>query len=134
MADLMGKSAPRPLSVYLGDLTYTTLSLATDAFPLNIGFIAARADKCFGKEIDVKLFKYVDDLKQTIQEKPPDILGLSNYPWNFNLGLEFFKMSRGVSPKTICVMGGPTIPLEDEARTGFHLPRYLENIRYREHN
>ena len=66
---------PRPLSIYLGDLTYTTLSLATDAFPLNIGFIAAYAEKTFGKQIDLRLFKYVDDLEQAIQENPPDILG-----------------------------------------------------------
>jgi radical SAM superfamily enzyme YgiQ (UPF0313 family) len=109
----------RPLRIYLGDLTYTTLSLATDAFPLNVGFIAAFAEKTFGKEIDLKLFKYVEDLEQAIQEKPPDILGLSNYPWNFNLGLEFFRMARAVSPQTICVMGGPNIPLEDEARSQF---------------
>jgi radical SAM superfamily enzyme YgiQ (UPF0313 family) len=119
MAHLAGKSGSRPLSIYLGDLTYTTLSLATDAFPLNVGFIAAYANERFGKEIDIKLFKYVDDLEQAMNEAPPDILGLSNYPWNFNLGLEFFRMSREVSPKTICVMGGPNIPLEDEARQEF---------------
>ncbi|MGD0222982.1 MAG: radical SAM protein [Terriglobia bacterium] len=107
------------LSIYLGDLTYTTLSLATDAFPLNIGFIAAYTDKTFGKEVDLKLFKYVEDLEQAIHEKPPDILGLSNYPWNFNLGLEFFSMTRALSPETICVMGGPNIPLEEEGRTQF---------------
>jgi radical SAM superfamily enzyme YgiQ (UPF0313 family) len=95
------------------------LSLATDAFPLNIGFIAAYAEKAFGKEIDLRLFKYIEDLEQDIHEKPPDILGLSNYPWNFNLGLEFFRMTRAVSPRTICVMGGPNIPLEDEARSHF---------------
>ncbi|MGA8151691.1 MAG: radical SAM protein [Terriglobales bacterium] len=109
----------KPLSIYLGDLTYTTLSLATDAFPLNIGFIAAYADKTFGNEIDVRLFKYVEDLEHAIYEKPPDILGLSNYPWNFNLGLEFFGMTRAISPRTICVMGGPNIPLEDEPRSQF---------------
>jgi radical SAM superfamily enzyme YgiQ (UPF0313 family) len=109
----------RPLSIYLGDLTYTTLSLATDAFPLNIGFIAAYAKKTFGKQIELRLFKYVDDLQQAINEHPPDILGLSNYPWNFSLGLEFFKMTRAVSPRTICVMGGPNIPLEVEDRIQF---------------
>lgn len=109
----------RRLRIYLGDLTYTTLSLATDAFPLNVGFIAAYAEKTFGKEVDLRLFKYIEDLEQAIHEKPPDILGLSNYPWNFNLGLEFFRMIRAVSPPTICVMGGPNIPLEDEARTQF---------------
>src|SRR5271157_3995714 len=96
----------RPLSIYLGDLTYTTLSLATDAFPLNIGFVAAYAEKIFGNQIALRLFKYVDDLEQAVQDDPPDILGLSNYPWNFSLGLEFFKMARTVSPRTICVMGG----------------------------
>ena len=111
--------AQRPLCIYLGDLTYTTLSLATDAFPLNIGFIAAYAKQTFGEEIELKLFKYIEDLEQAINEKPPDILGLSNYPWNFNLGLEFFRMTRGLSPQTICVMGGPNIPLDDEARSSF---------------
>ena len=31
----------KPLKIYLCDLTYDTISLATDAFPLNIGFVAA---------------------------------------------------------------------------------------------
>ncbi len=123
MVTLMNSTIPsrgvRPLDIYLGDLTYTTLSLATDAFPLNIGFIAAYAEKTFGNEINLRLFKYVEDLEQAIHEKPPDILGLSNYPWNFNLGLEFFRMSRALSPQTICVMGGPNIPLEDEPRSQF---------------
>jgi radical SAM superfamily enzyme YgiQ (UPF0313 family) len=109
----------RPITIYLGDLTYTTLSLATDAFPLNVGFIAAYAEKIFGKEIDLRLFKYVDDLEQAMLDKPPDILGLSNYPWNYSLGTEFFRMSREISPRTICVMGGPNIPLEDDGRTKF---------------
>jgi radical SAM superfamily enzyme YgiQ (UPF0313 family) len=109
----------RPLRIFLGDLTYTTLSLATDAFPLNVGFIAAYASKVYGKAIDIRIFKYVDDLEQAINENPPDILGLSNYPWNFNLGQEFFRMVRAKSPATICVMGGPNIPLEDEGRDRF---------------
>jgi radical SAM superfamily enzyme YgiQ (UPF0313 family) len=112
-----------PLTIYLGDLTYTTLSLATDAFPLNVGFIAAYAKKCFGEEIDIRLFKYIPDLEQALVDKPPHILGLSNYPWNFNLGLEFFRMTKTLSPETICVMGGPNIPLEDEPRKQF-IQRY----------
>lgn len=109
----------RPLRIFLGDLTYTTLSLATDAFPLNIGFIAAYASKIYGKQVDIRLFKYIDDLEQALNENPPDILGLSNYPWNFSLGQEFFRMTRELSPDTICVMGGPNIPLEDQGRDQF---------------
>ncbi len=109
----------RPLRIYLGDLTYTTLSLATDAFPLNVGFVAAYASNVFGPQVDIQIFKYVDDLEQAIQEAPPDILGMSNYPWNFSLGMEFFRMAKALSPQTICVMGGPNIPLEDEGRVDF---------------
>jgi radical SAM superfamily enzyme YgiQ (UPF0313 family) len=109
----------RPLRIYLADLTYTTLSLATDAFPLNIGFIAAYAKQKFGKEIDLRLFKYIEDLEDAINGSPPDILGMSNYPWNFSVGLEFFRMVREITPRTLCVMGGPNVPLDDEARTQF---------------
>lgn len=108
-----------PLRIYLGDLTYTTLSLATDAFPLNVGFIAAYAKKIYGTDVDIRIFKYIPDLEQALTENPPHILGLSNYPWNFNLGLEFFRMAAEISPQTICVMGGPNIPLEDEPRKQF---------------
>jgi radical SAM superfamily enzyme YgiQ (UPF0313 family) len=113
----------KPLSIYLGDLTYTTLSLATDAFPLNIGFVGAYAKKVFGNEVDIQLFKYVEDLEQAIHDAPPDILGLSNYPWNFSLGLEFFRMVRELSPRTIRVMGGPNFSLEDDLRDKF-IKRY----------
>ena len=40
----------KPLLIYLGDLTYTTPSLTTDAFPLNVGFIAAYAWKIYGND------------------------------------------------------------------------------------
>ena len=38
------------------------------------------------------LFKYPKDLDRAIKEAKPDIVGMSNYPWNLNLGLAFFKM------------------------------------------
>jgi radical SAM superfamily enzyme YgiQ (UPF0313 family) len=109
----------KPLKIYLADLTYTTLSLATEAFPLNIGYVAAYAKKKFGDQIELQLFKYLDDLDQAIRKDPPDILGMSNYPWNFNAGLQFFEFARSVRPETICVMGGPNIPLEDTSRDEF---------------
>lgn len=115
----------RRLSIYLADLTYTTLSLATEAFPLNIGFVAAFCKKQFGDQVDLKLFKYLDDLDEAIRTNPPDILGMSNYPWNYNVGLQFFRFARSISPKTICVMGGPNIPLDDQMRTSFILKNPL---------
>lgn len=112
-------SRDRPLTVYLADLTYTTLSLATEAFPLNIGFVAAFCKARFGSAVDLRLFKYIDDLDETLRQRPPDVLGLSNYPWNHHVGIEFFRMARALSSSTLCVMGGPNIPLDDGLRSDY---------------
>jgi radical SAM superfamily enzyme YgiQ (UPF0313 family) len=99
----------RPLSIYLGDLTYTTLSLATEAFPLNIGYVAALAQKLFGARVELRLFKYIHDLEQALVDAPPDVLALSNYPWNHAVGLELFSWLRQLRPDALSVMGGSNI-------------------------
>jgi radical SAM superfamily enzyme YgiQ (UPF0313 family) len=103
------------------NLTYTTLSLATEAFPLNIGFVGAYCKAIYGTDVQITLFKYIDDLDEAIRKAPPDILGLSNYPWNYQVGIEFFKFARNLHSKTICVMGGPNFPLDQELQTKFIL-------------
>ena len=47
-----------PLKIYLSNLTYDTISIATDAFPLNVGCVASYAKKKFNDKIDITLFKY----------------------------------------------------------------------------
>ena len=39
------------LKIYLANLTYDTISIATDAFPLNIGCLASYSKKKFGDKI-----------------------------------------------------------------------------------
>jgi radical SAM superfamily enzyme YgiQ (UPF0313 family) len=115
----------KTLKIYLCDLTYNTISVATDSFPLNIGFVAAYCKHKFGDLVDIELFKYPDDLEKALKKEKPDILGMSNYPWNFNLGLTFFNLIKKISPNTITVMGGPNIPLNDEDRQRFILKNPL---------
>ena len=50
------------LKIYLTNLTYDTLLLGTDGFPLNIGCIASYSKKKFGDKLDFTLFKYIDEL------------------------------------------------------------------------
>ena len=64
----------RPLKIYLGDLTYTTVTIATEAFPLNVGYIAGYCKKLFGNDIEITLFKYIDEIDKAVNENPPDIL------------------------------------------------------------
>jgi len=100
------------MRIYLGDLTYTTVSVATDAFPLNIGYVGAYCRKLFGNNIELRLFKYIDDLENAIESAPPHILALSNYPWNHQVGLELFTWAKKIDQNILTVMGGSNIPHE----------------------
>ncbi|MBU2102535.1 MAG: hypothetical protein KKF80_03985, partial [Candidatus Omnitrophica bacterium] len=99
-----------PLKIYLGDLTYDTVAISTNAFPLNIGYIGSFCMARFGPDIEVVLFKYINDLQGAIKKTPPDILGLSNYCWNQNLGIEMFRVLRKINPYALTVWGGPNFP------------------------
>ncbi len=100
----------KPLKIYLGDLTYDTVGLSTEVFPLNIGYIASYCKKLFGNEIEISLFKYIDKLETAINDLPPDILGLSNYAWNHKIGLEMFRIAKEKNSNIITVWGGPNFP------------------------
>ena len=80
------------LKIYLGDLTYNTIVVSTEALPINIGYIASYCKKRFGSGVEFTLFKYHQELEKAILESPPDILGLSNYVWCQNLSHEMFKI------------------------------------------
>ena len=112
-------SEMNPLKIYLGDLTYDTISLSTEAFPLNIGYIAGYCKKLFGSDVEITLFKYIDDLENAILTSPPTILGLSNYAWNHRISLEMFKILKKENPNSICVMGGPNFPLDFPSQKSF---------------
>ena len=109
----------KPLKIYLSNLTYDTLSIATDAFPLNVGCIASYSIKKFGDKLDFTLFKYIDELDRSIHDSPPDILGMSNYIWNYNVALEFFRMMKEINPQTLLVWGGPNFPLDFPSQKKF---------------
>ena len=109
----------KPVKIYLADLTYDTVTLATEAFPLNVGFIAAYCKKLFGSSIDIKIFKYIPKLEKAINESPPDVLGLSNYCWSHNVSSEMFKMLTEKKPNAIRIWGGPNFPIDVPSQEKF---------------
>ena len=108
-----------PLKIYLGDLTYNTISLSTEVFPLNIGYIASYCKKQFGNKVDITLFKYIEELEDAIENSPPDILGMSNYAWCHRLGLEMFRIALQKNPQLITVWGGPNFPQDIPSQEKF---------------
>ncbi len=109
----------KKLKIYLGDMTYDTITLSTETFPLNIGFIATYCNKKFGENVEITLFKYIDELEQAINDYPPDILGMSNYVWCQNISLELFKIFKEKNPNGLTIWGGPNFPLDIESQEKF---------------
>ncbi len=122
-----------PFRIYLADLTHTGLGVATEAFPLNIGLIASYAVKRFGREIEVCLFKYPEELKTAIAQRPPHLLGCSNYTWNSHLAYHFVEWVKGIDPGIITVFGGTNYPFDPEQQKRFlsRRPRLDAHIFYK---
>lgn len=98
----------RPLKVYLADLVYDTVK-TNHVVPLNVAYIAAYVKDKYADDIDITIFKYPKELEESINNSPPDILGLSNYSWNERLDHLFIKMAKRLNPDVLTVMGGPNI-------------------------
>ena len=109
----------KPVKIYLGDLTYDTVTLSTNAFPLNIGYVASHCKSVFGDKVDISLFKYISDLENAIRTSPPDVLGLSNYAWNRKISLEMSRILSNENPNAITVFGGPNFPQDFKSQEKF---------------
>lgn len=107
------------IKIYLGDITYDTVSLSTEAIPLAIGYVAAYCNKVHDSKVEITLFKYLEELEQAIIDSPPDILGLSNYAWNQNIGLEMFDLAKEKNPNVLTVWGGPNFPIDFPSQQKF---------------
>ena len=95
------------MKIYMGDLTHDTITISNEAFPLNVGYIASYLMKDYSA--DLELFKYSHDLVNKLEQNPPNILALSNYPWNCNLSLSLFRYAKSINRNILTVMGGPNM-------------------------
>lgn len=100
--------------VYLADLRHNYGSvMSIDTMPLSVGFMKAVMDKEFTEsEIGTRIFAYPDVLLEAMKANPPDVLMVSNYLWNEELGHFFLRRAKQVNPATLTVMGGPNISNE----------------------
>lgn len=96
--------------IYLADLMHSNFGLTFNTTPIGIGKIGTHVLKKFGhNNVEVRLFRTFEDIKLAVEEKTPDIMGLSSYAWNENLTAAAFRYFRGICPNTIFVTGGANI-------------------------
>jgi len=56
----------KSLKIYLTNLTYDTIAIATDAFPYNVGCIASYSKKKFGNKLDLQVLLEYCRLKNVL--------------------------------------------------------------------
>ena len=105
------------IRIILCDLTYTQQTISSDVMPAAVGNIGAYIKSNSTSEIDLKIFKYPEDLAKYLEylekEKLPlHIAGFSNYVWNSNLSIEFGKLIKKKFVDSIIVFGGPNLPTD----------------------
>jgi radical SAM superfamily enzyme YgiQ (UPF0313 family) len=110
------------MKTFLADLTHTTITISNDSFPLNVGLVGAHCQSFF-PDLNIKLFKYPEKLISKINQDMPDILGLSNYPWNHYLNISIAKYVKSKNKNVIIVFGGPYISYDSNQQEVF-MARY----------
>ena len=59
------------------------------------------------------------DLAVSVLEKAPDILALSCYCWNMELGKAVCEWVKGINPDVIIICGGPNFPVKNNEKLTF---------------
>ncbi|MBC7950583.1 MAG: radical SAM protein [Rhodospirillaceae bacterium] len=116
---------PRPLRILLADLCYTNVfTAATRYTPLNIGFLAQYVKQQAGNDVELKLYKSVEQLYQDAVAVKPDIVAFSLYYWNTDIGRQAARYIRNLYSDVIIVYGGPSIDTDvgEQARLFATLP------------
>ena len=101
----------RKLEIFLADLFYINrLTRYRLCVPLNIGYVGAYTRKVFDNEVNIHLFKDVNDLLERLKSTKPDVIGFSFYYWNTNLNYSVVRQIRALYKEDVrIVFGGPSI-------------------------
>jgi len=106
-------------TVWLADLTHTQQVITSDVMPAAIGSIATFTETRVSLGNRIRLFKYPERLAEALDQEMPDVIGFSNYVWNFRISYKFATLVKKFSPKTIVVFGGPNYPTVLEEQEEF---------------
>ena len=119
--DALGRSwGARNMIVYLADPIHTYIGTRDSRFiPLSALNIAAYIDAIFGEKLQISVFKFPERLMEAIESRPPDIIGTSNYIWNYRVSKAALDFAKRRNPRAITVMGGPNATLTVPKMTRF---------------
>lgn len=93
--------------VYLAELSHDAQRPAPA--PLAAGYLAAALSACF-PDLEIVIFVDPHALLAALQERPPDVLGLTLRLWSERLSAFCAREAKQVRPSTFVVVGGPSVP------------------------
>lgn len=100
------------VSIFFADLSYLNSWDYARPVPLNVAFVAAYLqDKI--PNLDIAIFKTVENLQSAVVASNPDVLALSHYEWNSNLDAAVIRWVKKISPHTQIILGGPDFHAEE---------------------
>jgi len=115
----------QPLNITLADLVH---DYRPNHFtvPLGIGFIKEYLNSRFGNQVSVTLVKSPDTLLKMISENQPiDVLGLSNYSWNYEINKHVSFCYKKSNCDGTLIQGGPHIRVDPEGIQKFLTDHHL---------
>ena len=111
----------KPLNITLADLVH---DYRPNHFtvPLGIGFIKEYLNSKFGKQVSITLVKSPSKLLKMIAgNEPIDVLGLSNYSWNYEINKHVSQCYKDSNSSGVLIQGGPHIRVDPEGIKSFLL-------------
>ena len=107
------------IKIWLVDPTYTQQQISSESMPAAIGGIATFTEKHLKLKHKIRIFKYPEKLSMALENEIPDVIGFSNYMWNFELSLALARRIKEYAADTIVVMGGPNYPVVESEQETF---------------
>ena len=107
------------VKIWLVDPTYTQQQISSESMPSAVGGIATFTEKHLKLKHPIRIFKYPEKLAVALKNEIPDVIGFSNYMWNFELSLALARRIKEYAADTIVVMGGPNYPVVESEQETF---------------
>ena len=113
------KTKRSDIKIWLVDPTYTQQQISSESMPSAVGGIATFTERNLKLKHPIRLFKYPEKLADALENEIPDIIGFSNYMWNFELSLALARRIKEYAADTVIVMGGPNYPVDHSDQETF---------------
>jgi len=97
-------------SILFADLSHTASGYNAPTFPLGVSLVYSYAKSIFKDKYNYNLFRFPEPLIEKITKSSFDILALSNYSWNFELGYSIAKYAHNINKEATIIFGGPNFP------------------------